>query len=100
MWLPKLTLVVGPQPNASTLTFRIWDFMRMKTPNFHGTKVDKDPQGFIEEVFKVVDAMGVAPREKVELVAYQLKDVPKMWFEQWKDERPLLEGPEDCEAFK
>ena len=44
--------------------------MRMNSPNFHETKVDEDPQGFIDEVFKVVDVMGVSPREKVELAAY------------------------------
>ena len=38
--------------------------MRMNPPTFHGTKVDEDPQGFIDEVFKVVDAMVVTPSEK------------------------------------
>ena len=68
-------LVVGPQPNASTTTSRIRDFMRMNHPTFHGTNVDEDPQGFIDEVFKVVDAMGETSREKAEVAAYQLKDV-------------------------
>ena len=31
---------------------------------FHGTKVDEDPHSFIDEVFKVVDTIGVTPREK------------------------------------
>lgn len=53
-----------PQPNASTPVSTIRDFMRMNPPTFHGTKVDEDPQGFIDKVFKVVDAMGVTPREK------------------------------------
>ena len=44
--------------------------MRMNPPNFDGTKVDEDPQGFIDEVFKVVDSMGVTTREKVELASY------------------------------
>ena len=47
---------------------------------FHGTKVDEDPQSFIDEVFKVVDAMSEAPREKVELAAYELKEVAQVWF--------------------
>ena len=46
--------------------------MWMNPPTFHGTKVDEDPQGFIDEVFKVVDAMGVTSREKVELVVLLL----------------------------
>ena len=53
-----------PQPNVSTPSFWIWDFMRMNPPTFHGTKGDKDPQSLIDEIFKVVDAMGVTPREK------------------------------------
>ena len=38
--------------------------MRMNPTTFHVTKVDKDPQGFIDEVFKVVPT-GVTPREKM-----------------------------------
>ena len=67
----------------------------MNPPTFHGTKVDEDPQGFIDEVFKVVDAMGVTPREKVELASYQLKDVPQVWFGKCRYERPLRDGPVD-----
>ena len=71
----QANLGFGPQSNYSTPTSRIWDFMRMNSPTFHGIKVDDDPQGFIDEVLKMVDVMGVIPREKVELPAYQLKDV-------------------------
>ena len=72
----------GPQPNVSTPTSRIWDFMRMNPPTFHGTKVDEDPQSFIDEIFKVVDSMNVTPRQRAELAAYQLKDVSQVWFDQ------------------
>ena len=63
--------------------------MRMNPPTIHGTKVDAYPQGFIDEIFKVVDSMGVTPREKAELAAYQLKEVAQVWYEQWMGERPL-----------
>ena len=49
--------------------------MRMNPPTFHGTKVDEDPQGFIDEVFKVVDVMDVTPTQKAKLTTYKLKDV-------------------------
>ena len=49
---------------------------------FHGTKVDEDPQSFIYEIFKVMDAIGVTLRERAELASYQLKDVAQLWFEQ------------------
>ena len=52
------------QQNASTPAYRIRDIMRIKPHTFHGTKVDDDQQGFIYEVFKVVDAMGVTPSRK------------------------------------
>ena len=50
----------------------------MNPLNLDGTKVDNDTQGFIDGGFKVVDVMGVTPREKAELVAYQLKDVSQV----------------------
>ena len=57
---------------------RIRDFMRMNPPTFHGSKVTQDSQGFIDEIFKKVDAMGLTPRERRELVTYQLKDVSQV----------------------
>ena len=37
-----------PQPNATTPTSRILDFVRINPPTFHSTKGDEDPQGFID----------------------------------------------------
>ena len=42
---------------------------------------------FIEEPQKVFDFMHVADDELVELVAYQLKNVSRTWFDQWKKGR-------------
>ena len=67
--------------------------MKMNPPTFHITNVDENPQSFIDEIFKVVDVMGVNPREKEELATYHLKDVAQVWFEQWRDHRPLRDGP-------
>ena len=33
--------------------------------------------------------MGVSTTEKVEFVAYHLKDVAQTWYNQWKDSRDL-----------
>ena len=62
--------------------------------------MDEDPQGFIDEVFKVVDAIGVAFREKAEFSAYQLKDVSQVWFKQLREERAIEIGLVDCEELK
>ena len=89
-----------PQPNADKLASRIQYFMRMNPPTIHGPKVDKDPQGLIDEVFKVVHVMGVTPREKAELVAYQLKEMAQLLYEKWRGKIPLERGPDDKEEFK
>ncbi|KAK4709703.1 hypothetical protein R3W88_004216 [Solanum pinnatisectum] len=46
---------------------RLRDFTRMNPPMFFGSKVNEDPQEFVEEVYKIVDAMGVTSIEKAEL---------------------------------
>ncbi|WMV29170.1 hypothetical protein MTR67_022555 [Solanum verrucosum] len=61
--------------------------MRMNPPEFYGSKMNEDPQEFIDEVHKMLDIMGVTPVEKAELAAYQLKGVAQVWFNQWKETR-------------
>ena len=46
-------------PTASNTSSRIRDFTTMNPPTFFGSNMEEDPQGFIGEVFKVLDAMGV-----------------------------------------
>ena len=47
--------------------------------------------------------MRVTYRDKTELASYQLKDIARVWFTQWKDFGPvelgLLEWEECKEAF-
>ena len=45
---------------SRTIASRIMDFTRMNPPTFFGSKVEEDPQGFIDEVVKVLDSMGVS----------------------------------------
>ena len=51
----------------------------MNFPSFQGSKVDKDPQEFIDQVQKVIDIMGVNFYQSDELTAYQLQDVAHTW---------------------
>ena len=46
--------------NANTTTSRIKDVTRMNPPIFFGSKVEVDPQFYIDEEFNVLDAMGVS----------------------------------------
>lgn len=64
----------------------------MNLRTFLFSKVEEDLQGFIDEVFTVVDSMGVTSLGKEELAAYQLKDVAKVWYKQWKYEILVRKG--------
>ena len=56
---------VKVNPNANTTSSKIRDFTKMNPPIFLVSKVEEDPQGFIDEVFKVVYAMGISSIEIV-----------------------------------
>ncbi|WMV57912.1 hypothetical protein MTR67_051297 [Solanum verrucosum] len=61
----------------------------MNPLKFHGSEVNEDPQEFIDELYEIVEIMGVSPVEKVELIAYQLKGASQVWFKKWKEERNI-----------
>ncbi|XP_049344680.1 uncharacterized protein LOC125809052 [Solanum verrucosum] len=56
----------------------------MNSPNFTGSSVTEDPENFVEELQKVFEIIHIADVERVELDAYQLKGVARIWFDQWK----------------
>ncbi|XP_049368008.1 uncharacterized protein LOC125832865 [Solanum verrucosum] len=82
------------------MDLRLRDFIRMNPPMFFDSKVGEDPQEFLAEVYKIIDAMGVTFIEKAELAAYQFKDVAEVWYTQWKNNRPVEAGHIDWEVFK
>ena len=43
----------------STMTSRLRDFVRMKSPIFLGSKVKDEPQEFIDGMYEVLSAIGV-----------------------------------------
>ena len=48
----------------------------------------------------VIHAMGLSTSEKVELSTYQLKNVAKIWYVQWRENRPLRGVPVTWEVFR
>ncbi|PHU13887.1 hypothetical protein BC332_15092 [Capsicum chinense] len=67
--------VISANPVANLAAARIWDFTRMNSLTSLGSKVDENPQEFLDQVQKVKNAMGVTTVESVKLAAYQLQDV-------------------------
>ncbi|WMV32192.1 hypothetical protein MTR67_025577 [Solanum verrucosum] len=68
-------VVVPMNPNVGMEATRVRDLPRMNPSKFHGSKVQEDPQEFIDEMYKVLMIMGMTPVENAELDAYQLNDV-------------------------
>ena len=56
---------------------------------FNRSKIDEDPQEFIDKVNKILYSMGVSSSEKVELATCKLKDVAQTLYVQWRDNRSL-----------
>ncbi|WMV07685.1 hypothetical protein MTR67_001070 [Solanum verrucosum] len=79
-------------PNMGITLTRIKYFTRMKPTEFLGSKVDEDPQKFINEVYTIVIIMELFTVEKV--------SIAQVWFEQWKCERVVDADPLDWEKFK
>ena len=50
---------VKVNPIAYTTASWIWDFIRMNPPILYGSKVEEKPEGFIDEMFNVLDSMCV-----------------------------------------
>ena len=90
----QVNLSMVPRVNVveSNMTYRLRDFVRMSPPIFLGSKVGEYPQEFLDGVYKVFRAMGVTYREKAELASYRLRDVSRVWYTQWKDNRPVESG--------
>ena len=59
----------------------------MNPPKFTGTKVEEDPQVFVDEMEKIFKVMHVDEVEGVELATYQLKDVANQWYADWEKEK-------------
>ncbi|TMW90038.1 hypothetical protein EJD97_016271 [Solanum chilense] len=63
------------------------DFIRMNPPFYYGPKTNEDPMEFVDEVYKILYAMGVDEEAKDEFTSYSLKDVAHVWYKMWADGR-------------
>ena len=54
---------------------RLRDFTRMKPLILRGSKTSEDTQEFMDEVQKILVAMGATDTEKADMASYHLKDV-------------------------
>ena len=59
----------------------------MNPPSFIGSSVTNDLENFVEVLQKIIDILHVVDAERVELAAYQLKGISRVWFDQWKRNR-------------
>ena len=84
----QANLNMMPRVVESTMTSRLKDFVRMNPLIFFRSKVNEDPQEFLDGVYKDLSAVGVTSREKAELDPYQLRDVSQIWYTLWKYNRP------------
>ena len=56
-----------PHHQVSAMVSHLRDFTSMNLTTFNGSKVDEDPQEFLDEVYNVLYSMGVSSSEKAEL---------------------------------
>ena len=89
-----------PRVVESNKTSRVRDFLRMNPLIFIVSKVNEDPQEFLDGVYKVLSVIRVTSRDKEELASYQLRDVSQILYTQWKDNRLEGLGPIEWDKCK
>ena len=62
-----------------TMASRLTNIKRMNYSTFYGSKVQEDPQDFIDETNKIIYGTRLTTHEKAELAPYQIKDVAQSW---------------------
>ena len=90
MLIQVVTNQVGQQRGATKEvidTSRIREFLRMNPPSLQVQTQLRIQRVFFEELKKVCEVTHVFDTYQVELSAYQLKNVARTLFDQWKESR-------------
>ncbi|XP_015086976.1 uncharacterized protein LOC107030091 [Solanum pennellii] len=93
-------VVARAHQQVNTMASCIRDITRVNPPTFDGSKVEEVPQEIIDEVYKILFAMGLSTSEQDNLATYQFKDVAQTWYVQGRENRPLKGGPVTWGIFK
>ena len=67
--------VPHPHQEVTAMASHLRDSNWMNPSTFYRSKVEEEPQEFIDEVYKILLAMGLSISEKSKLTTYQLNDV-------------------------
>ncbi len=51
----------------------------------YASKIEEDPQEFIDEIYKTPYTMGLSTTDKADIATYKLKDVAQTWYVQWRN---------------
>ena len=62
--------------------------------------MNKYPQAFIDEVYKILCAIEVEFKLKGQASFLSTQDVAQTWYTQWRDNRALKAGPITWEVFR
>ena len=92
-------VVAQEKPIGGTSYYKIGKLFKMIAPEFRCSKVEKNPNGFIDEVNKNIYIMVLTSIEKVELATYELKHVAQVRYKQWKNNREVEAGRIEWETF-
>ncbi|WMV25283.1 hypothetical protein MTR67_018668 [Solanum verrucosum] len=72
----------------------------MNPLSFTGSSTTDDLENIIEELQKVFDVMHIVDTKEVELAAYQMKDVARIWSDQWRKNQADDAPPASWAWFK
>lgn len=74
--------VAPMNPNVGMATKKVCDFIRINPLEFYGSMMDVDPHEFIEDIYKIIEIMGISLIEMENLSSHQHKEVLRIWFDQ------------------